>query len=143
MKTGAASIAQEAEGCAQKPDAGGVPLPWDLYRHGPLLLVAAIATLGLLSEGQMANRSGIYLHRALELSALVGGSGVAVFFGAMTLGRLATGWTVSRLGNRKTLMGAGLLAASRMALDLATTEPAPVVGGFLLVGLTVLLRKAA
>ena len=109
----------------------------DLYRNGPLLLVAAIATLGLLSEGQMANWSGIYLRDSLGLAALIGGSGVAIFFGAMALGRLATGWMVRRLGNSGTLLGTGLLAAFGMALALATPLPALVIGGFLLVGLAI------
>ncbi|MDQ3436348.1 MAG: MFS transporter, partial [Actinomycetota bacterium] len=65
----------------------------------------------------------------------VGGSGVAVFYGAMALGRLASGWIVGRVGNRRTLLGSGLLAAGGMLLALATTSPALVVGGFVLVGL--------
>lgn len=124
---------QDPEGVQE----GAGASPWGLYRHGPLLLVAAIATLGLLSEGQMSNWSGIYLRRTLELPALVGGSGVAVFFGAMALGRLGTGWVVARVGNRGTLIGAGLLAAAGMALALATALPALVIGGFLLVGLAI------
>ena len=79
----------------------------------------------------MANWSGIYLRQALDLPALVGGSG------AMAAGRLATGWAVARLGNRGTLLGAGLLTAAGMALAFATTLPALVVGGFLLVGLAI------
>lgn len=110
---------------------------WDPYRSAPLLLVAAIATLGMLAEGQMGNWSGIYLRDSLGLSALVGGSGVAVFYGAMALGRVGTGWVVGRLGSRATLLGAGLLAASGMALALATTLPALVVGGFFVVGVAI------
>jgi MFS family permease len=71
----------------------------------------------------------------LGLAAIVGGSGVAVFYGAEALGRLTTGWIVGRVGNRRTLLGSGLLAAGGMLLTLATTSPALVVGGFLLVGL--------
>jgi MFS family permease len=108
---------------------------WDLYRSGPLLLVAAVAALGLLAEGEMGHWSGIYLRDSLGLGALLGGSGVAVFYGAMALGRLVAGWVVRRLGNRTTLLGAGLLAAFGMSLALATIAPALVVGGFLLVGL--------
>ena len=37
-------------------------------------------------------------------------------------------------GNRRTLLGAGLLAAVGMALALATLEPTLVVAGFLVVG---------
>jgi MFS family permease len=59
-----------------------------LYRSVPLLLIAVIATLALLSEGEMQHWSGMYLRRTLGLSALLGGSGVAVFYGAMAVGRL-------------------------------------------------------
>jgi len=125
---GEASVAStEAEG-----GAGG---RWALYRNGPLLLVAAIVCLGLLAEGEMYHWSGIYLRDTLGLAALVGGSGVAVFYGAHALGRLAIGWLVGRAGNRRTLVGSGALAAVGMAFSLATTVPALVVGGFLLVGL--------
>jgi MFS family permease len=105
------------------------------YRNLPLLLVAFVATLGLLSEGEMEHWSGIYLRQTLELPALLGASGVAVFHAAMAAGRLGTAWTVALFGNRRTLLGAGLLAAVGMALALATLEPTLVVAGFLVVGL--------
>jgi MFS family permease len=106
-----------------------------LYRNLPLLLIAVIATLALLSEGEMEHWSGVYLRNTLGLSALLGGSGVAVFYGAMAVGRLGAAFVISRLGNRRTLQGAGLLAACGMALALATREPLLVVAGFLVVGL--------
>jgi MFS family permease len=106
-----------------------------LYRSSPLLLVAFIATLGLLSEGEMEHWSGIYLRQNLELPALLGASGVVVFHAAMAVGRLGTAWTVALFGNRRTLLGAGLLAAVGMALALATLQPILVVAGFLVVGL--------
>jgi MFS family permease len=117
-----------AEGSAQEGR-------WDLYRSAPLLLVAAIAVFGLLAEGEMGHWSGIYLRDSLGMGALLGGSGVAVFYGAMALGRLATGWTVGLLGNRHTLLGAGLLITLGMSLALVTTVPSLVIVGFLLVGL--------
>jgi len=106
-----------------------------LYRHLPLLLVGGIATLGLGSEGEMEHWSGIYLRDTLGLPALLGGSGVAVFYAAMAVGRLGTAGAVRVLGDRITLIGAGLLTAAGMALALVTREPALVVGGFLVVGL--------
>lgn len=106
-----------------------------LYRGLPLLLIAAIATLGLLAEGEMEHWSGVYLRQTLGLSALLGGSGVAVFYGSMAVGRLGSAWFIRRLGDRRTLLGAGLLTAGGMTLALATREPLLVVAGFLLVGL--------
>ncbi len=108
---------------------------WSLYRSRPLLLVGAIACLGFVAEGEMEHWSGIYLRDTLGLAAIVGGSGVALFYGAMALGRLVIGWLIGRLGNRRTLLGSGLLAAGGMSLALSTTLPTLVVGGFLLVGL--------
>jgi MFS family permease len=110
---------------------------WELYRSAPLLLIAAIAALGLMAEGLMETWSGIYLADWLGLPALLGGSGVAGFFGAMMLGRLATGWVVRRLGNRQTLLAGGLLMAAGMTLALATTLPTLAVAGFLVVGLAI------
>lgn len=106
-----------------------------LTRHLPLLLVGGIATLGLLSEGEMEHWSGIYLRQTLGLPALLGGSGVAVFYAAMAAGRLGTAWAVRSFGNRRTLLAAGLFTAGGMGLALATREPLLVVCGFLIVGL--------
>ncbi len=119
----------------RRPQSGGKGAVLELWRSSPLLLVAAIATLGLLSEGEMEHWSGVYLRQTLGVSALLGGSGVAVFYGAMTAGRLGAAWVVWRFGNRRTLLGAGLLAAGGMALALATREPLLVIAGFLIVGL--------
>ena len=116
---------------------GTAPGRWGVYGSAPLLLVAAIAGLGFVSEGVMERWSAIYLRDTLGLGAMVGGSGVAVFFGAMAAGRLGTGWLVTRLGNRRTLQAAGLLAAAGMAVALLTTRPPIVVAGFLLVGLAI------
>ncbi len=107
----------------------------ELYRNLPLLLIALIATLALLSEGEMEHWSGVYLRNTLGLSALLGGSGVAVFYGSMAVGRLGAAFVIGRLGNRPTLLVAGLLTAGGMALALATREPLLVVAGFLVVGL--------
>ncbi|CAN5624896.1 MFS transporter [soil metagenome] len=119
-----------------EPGETGGRTHYGLYRHLPLLLVGGIAMLGLGSEGEMEHWSGIYLRDTLGLPALLGGSGVAVFYAAMAAGRLGTAGAVRLLGNRFTLLGAGLLTAAGMGLALATREPALVVAGFLIVGLS-------
>lgn len=108
---------------------------YDLFKSRALLLVAAIATLGLLSEGEMEHWSSIYLRETVGLPALLGGSGVAVFFGAMALGRLGAAPVIAYFGDRKALLSAGLLAAVGMSLALATMSPPVIMAGFLLVGL--------
>jgi MFS family permease len=106
-----------------------------LWQNLPLLVIATIAFLGMFSEGEMEHWSGVYLRQTLGLSALLGGSGVAVFYGAMAAGRLGAAWAIGRFGDRRTLLGAGLLTTGGMALALATREPLLVVLGFLVVGL--------
>jgi MFS family permease len=120
---------------AESPGRGDKATTFGLYRCLPLLLIAVIATLALLSEGEMEHWSGLYLRQTLGLSALLGGSGVAVFYGAMAVGRLGAALVIGRFGNHRTLLGAGLLAAGGMTLALATREPLLVVAGFLVVGL--------
>ena len=107
-----------------------------LYKSLPLLLVALAAALAFLSEAAMEHWSGVYLRGSLALPALLGASGVAVYHASMAAGRLASAGVVVRFGDRPTLKAAGLLSAGGMALALATTEPALVVSGFLVVGLS-------
>ncbi len=118
---------------------GGVgedELTSDSTGTSPLLLVGGIATLGLGSEGEMEHWSGIYLRDTLGLSALLGGSGVAVFYAAMAVGQARDRLGVGRVSaTAGPCLCAGLLTAAGMALALATREPVLVVAGFLVVGL--------
>ena len=107
-----------------------------LYGNAPLLLVALVAALALLSEAAMEHWSGTYLRNALALPALAGAYGVAVYHASMAAGRLICAGAISRFGNRSTLGASGLLAAGGMAFALATTEPVLVIAGFLAVGLS-------
>lgn len=111
------------------------PGRYDLFFSLPLLLVAAIATLSMLSEGEMEHWSGIYLRENVGLPALLGSSGVAVFYGAMAIGRLASAAVVNRFGNRTTLLASGALISAGMSVALATQRPIVIITGFLLVGL--------
>ena len=125
---------ENEEPTASDGDAGG---HWSLFRSVPLVMIAFVAALGLLSEGQMGNWSGIYLRDSLAIGALLGGSGVAVFYAAMAAGRFGTGRVVRSIGNRRTLVASGLLVALGASLALATELPALAVGGLFLVGLAV------
>ncbi|HZY64857.1 MAG TPA: MFS transporter, partial [Rubrobacteraceae bacterium] len=78
---------------------------------------------------------GIYLRDNVGLPALLGSSGVAVFYGSMAVGRLVSAAVVARFGNRKTLLSVGTLVMIGMSVALATPNPIVIIGGFLLVGL--------
>jgi MFS family permease len=73
-----------------------------LYGNVPLLLIAFVAALAFISEAAMEHWSGVYLRNTLELPALVGASGVAVYHASMAAGRLISAGVISRFGNRPT-----------------------------------------
>ncbi len=107
-----------------------------LGKNMPLFLIALVAALAFLSEAVMEHWAGVYLRNTLALPALVGASGVAGYHASMAVGRLASAGVISHFGNRPTLRAAGLFASGGMTLALTTTEPALVVLGFLVVGLS-------
>jgi MFS family permease len=117
------------------PEPGG-RAGFEVYRNPAILLLAALAALSFLSEGTMENWSAIYLRGSLELPALLGASGVAVFHAAMLAGRLGAAGAVLRFGRRNTLLASGALAALGMSLALATDFVPFILAGFLLVGVS-------
>lgn len=106
-----------------------------LFTRPVLLLLASITALAFLSEGAMETWSAIYLRGTLDVTPLVGAAGVAVFHGAMLVGRLTTATLTGRLGRRLTLRAAGVLAALAMLGALVTDLPGLAIGGFLFVGI--------
>ena len=126
----------DGAGGGERAGAAGRRDRWGLFRRRALLLLAAVTALAFLFEGAMETWSVVYLRRSLELPALLGASGVAIFHAAMLVGRLATAAAVARLGRRATLQGAGTLAAAGMALALATERAPVILFGFLVVGLS-------
>lgn len=118
-----------------KPSGTSGIKPSSLIRRRDILILASIVSLAFLAEGAMETWSAIYLRSALELPALVGASGVAIFHLAMATGRLTTSVVVHRLGRRGTMGAAGVLAAAGNLLALATTNPSLILAGFLIVGI--------
>lgn len=111
------------------------PLP--LYRSGPVLLLALITAFGFQIEGEVGNWAAVYLRALLELPPWLGASGVAVFHGAMLIGRLGAARALQRVHRRSLLGLAGAVAAGGMLLALATEQAAVVLLGFLITGLAV------
>ena len=106
-----------------------------LYREPLLLVLAGACALSFLSEGAMEAWSAIFIRDALGLSVLVGASGVAIFHGAMMVGRLGTAGVAGLIGRPRTLAVGGLAAAAGMVLVLGAGLPAIVLAGILVVGL--------
>jgi fucose permease len=99
------------------------------------MLLALLTTLAFFSEGAMENWSAIHLRSTLGGSAVLGAAGVAVFHGAMLIGRLAAAGVLARVSRLAVLRGAGVATAAGMLVALATTSPVVTLAGLLCVGL--------
>lgn len=98
-----------------------------------ILGLALILTLSFMSEGAMADWSGIYL-TSLGESPAMAAAGYAAFSATMVLGRLTGDQIVHRFG-RSLVIGAGsALAATGLLLATAFPSFATVIFGFALVG---------
>jgi hypothetical protein len=115
-----------------KPDlaAPGSRMAW------PSLAVAGIGALCLLafmSEGGVADWSGVFLSQVAGFSPPAATSGLAAFSAAMVVARLTGDATVRRFGPVRVLRVGGLGAAAGFLLAIAAPAVGPV--GFGLVGL--------
>jgi MFS family permease len=104
---------------------------------GPLLLLGLIAFACMLTEGAMADWSGIYYKFALRNQPGVATTGYTAFTLTMAAGRFGGDWLTARYGIRRMLQASGLLVALGMGLALALPLPPLVVAGFMGVGLGV------
>lgn len=106
-----------------------------LYRHPLILMLALITMLGFFGESALSSWSVIYIRGSLDLPTLLGASSVAVFHISMAIGRVMAGAAVVRFSRRIVLTAAGLTTAVGMSVALATQQAAPILFGFVLVGL--------
>ncbi len=119
----------------QEIAAKGISRPRSLFREPVLLLLGSIVALASVSESTLEIWSAVYLREVMNLSALVGASGVASYHLAMFIGRLLMARLALRFARRTLLIASGLAALTGMTLALATTYSALVLAGFFIVGL--------
>jgi fucose permease len=112
--------------------AGGTPLS---LPRGPLLLLGAMAALGLVGEGAMYDWSVLYLRQEVAAPAGLASLGYASFSGAMAAGRFGGDWVRARVAPGMLLRASGVLGALGMTLALAVPHPVAALAGFALVGL--------
>ena len=107
-----------------------------LPSHGVLLL-AVLCLLIMVTEGAMADWSGLYLRQDLGSSAPVAALAYAFFTGGMTVGRLVGDRINARIGPVALLRGGALLTAFPLAAVLMIGHPVAALVGLFLVGLGV------
>lgn len=94
--------------------------PHALRPHGRLLLLGMVAFVSMVSEGSIADWSGLYLRVVRGAGQGVSGYGYAIFAALMVTGRLTGDWIVARLGEERTLLTGGLLAAVGLGVVIGT-----------------------
>ncbi|WP_237763392.1 hypothetical protein [Thiobacillus denitrificans] len=103
--------------------------------HGVIVLLGAMAALGLVAEGSMYDWSVLYLRESLASPQALAALGYAAFSVAMAIGRFAGDRARARLGAVALLSVGGTLAAIAMLAVLLIGHPAAALAGFALVGL--------
>lgn len=102
--------------------------------RGRLLLIGVLAFSTMLSEGAIADWSGLFLRVVRGLGEGVVGYGYSAFAAAMVVGRFAGDRVVARLKEQRALCYGGLLAVAGVAVVLLAHGLAWSLPGFALIG---------
>jgi hypothetical protein len=116
--------------------------------HGRLLFLGLLAFSAMLSEGAVADWSGLYLRVVRGVGAGAVGYGYSAFAAAMVIGRVTGDRVVARLSELRSLRYGGLLAAlGALAVLRAHGLPASLPGfalmGFGLANVSPILYRSA
>lgn len=95
--------------------------------------IGVLCALAFMTEGAVADWSGVFLRTEAGFSAAEAAAGFAAFSAAMVLARLLGDAVVRRAGPGATLRTGALVAAAGIALAIAAPASGPA--GFFLVGL--------
>ncbi|MGH9584517.1 MAG: MFS transporter [Bryobacteraceae bacterium] len=99
-----------------------------------LVALVLIGFCMFLSEGAMADWTGVYLKEVLDAGSGLAAAGYAVFSAGMAIFRLLGDAVTKRLGPALTVRSGALLAAFGLTLALAARSPGWALPGFALTG---------
>ena len=102
-----------------------------------VLLLAVLCLLIMITEGAMADWSGLYLRQDLGSSVAVAALAYAFFTGGMTVGRVVGDRINERIGPAALLRGGALLTGLPLGAVLLIGHPVAALAGLFLVGLGV------
>jgi MFS family permease len=117
---------------AEGDDAPGFTLP-----SRGVMLLAVLCLLVMVTEGAMADWSGLYLRQDLGASAALAALAYSFFTGGMTVGRVVGDWINHRIGPVALLRWGALLTGVPLGAMLLIGQPAVALIGLFLVGLGV------
>ena len=99
-----------------------------------LIMLAALGFCMFLSEGAIADWTGVYLKQDLSANPGLAAAGYAIFSTGMALFRLLGDAIATRLGPVRTVRAGALVAAAGLTLALTATSPLSALPGFALTG---------
>jgi MFS family permease len=101
---------------------------------GALIILGIVGFCVLLSEGAMADWSGVYLRNSLDTSAGFAAAGYAVFSSTMALGRLIGDRLTANVGAAMLVRAGGAVVAVGLGGALLVDQPIVALLGFGCVG---------
>ncbi|MFG2086410.1 MULTISPECIES: MFS transporter [unclassified Spirillospora] len=122
-----------------RPEAGAASGTGRRARRLPpaVYLIGVLAFIAFMTEGSIADWSGLLLHDEMGATEAVAAAGYPVFELAMLLGRLVGDRVRMRVGTRRLLTGAGLGTALGMSVVVLAPGPGVAIAGFFVTGLVV------
>lgn len=108
-----------------------------VWRIPAVVFAIALVTVTFFGDGALESFLAVYLRDTLGSTILLSGLGVAAFHAASLTGRLVFSRILGRLGERRVVVGAGLLASAGTAVAVLTGNPVVAVIGLLVVGFAV------
>ncbi len=105
-----------------------------VWPRGLLLVIGLLILAGMISEGVMYDWSVLYLKQEIGMPQAQAAMGYAAFSAAMALARFSTDALRQRFSERRLLCAGGCLAATSMAVVLASRSAPLAFIGFALVG---------
>ncbi len=127
-----ALVAASIRGLLPAAEASSSPSPLRFNRS--IAGLSALCFCFFLSEGAIADWSGLHLTRSLGAGPAQAAMGYAVFSFAMAAGRAAGEWLRARFSAVALVRGGSLLAAAGLAAALLVSSAPLALAGFTLVG---------
>lgn len=124
-----------AAGPAPSPGKAAAPRRLDRRTRRLVVLFGVIALCTAYGEGALADWGALHLAQDLDAGAGLAAAGYSLFALAMTVGRLSGTALLERLGQTRTLVAGGVLAALGMLLGALAPTTWLALAGFAITGL--------
>ncbi len=115
---------------------------WKDFRPGKTLwMLISICLCTYLTEGTIADWSGVYLKEITSASATISSWGFAVYAFFMAGGRFLGDELIARYGSMRVLRNGGILVFTGLVIVILSFSPWPALPGFMLIGMGISLAS--